>query len=266
MVQCDKDNLSLANTICYHTDVQNSDYFFVYNETLANEINQLNLHEGSGSMALGIGSARIENLFTKANKVKRYERKKRICVMYALSLMYGEANRSNWTDTQTYRMQREIVRSFIDFREVDFIVKGLSRSDNAYNPLPNFIKDLNSPNIKYFDRGRFSEILNQADIFIFDFYSTAMAEALTTDKTTILFNDHVRPLPAGKEVLMDRIHLVNNSNELEDLLQRISDIVQDKKNLNDSFLKQYLIPYFGRGGAALAAVNYILERIKHGQK
>jgi hypothetical protein len=244
-------------------DANDADSYLVYDEHTAKEINQTYRTQNKTAAAVGIGSARLEKVYSQQRKNDKTRLAKRRRVMYVLGLMYGNANRNSWTDIQTFQLQQNIVRTFKKFPDIDFIVKGLAISDLDYNPLPEFIRDLNLTNCIYLTSGKFVKMLGRADIFLFDFYSTAMAEALMTNKTIILYYDKKRPLPLGMDSLAKRIHLVENIDELSLVLEKIVKNGDDFPN-NNEYQKNYLIPRFGSGGAAKAAVDIIFEKIENG--
>lgn len=262
MGQC-KQKLPISESMCYHTDMQSADFYLVYNEEFRSVVKSGN--ESPRTMA--IGSARLEALAKLSCQAYPWRLHFRPRVMYVLGLMYGDANRSNWTDTQTFRWQQKLVRALSACPQFNIVIKGLAASDGVYNPLPDFVRDLSLSHCTYRSRGKFSRMLRNADVFLFDFYSTAMEEALITDKPIIFFPDPHRPLPPGINNLKKRVFWVNREQELIDTLNETSKKEPLRNNFaSNEFVSKYILPLASAGGAAGAAVKVILDKVNHGCK
>ncbi|NQT49983.1 hypothetical protein HQ571_04775 [Candidatus Kuenenbacteria bacterium] len=235
-----------------YTDQPDADIYFAYNKKMVQEINQFSALQGRSGCAVAVGSARIEEIknstnatfFNKGNKV----------ITYALGLMYGEVNRSNWTDIQTFKTQSQIVESFAEFPEKQFVIKGLPASDGSYNPLPDYLTDLNLTNCEY-KTDRFPNYLEESNLFIFEMTSTAMFEAMVTEIPIIYYHSNGRPLPPHFELLKQRITIVENPIELKEAI--INSPV--KRAISNEFLNKYMLAE--KSNCTLNAVNLIKSKI-----
>ncbi|MBI5077302.1 hypothetical protein HZB94_02890 [Candidatus Falkowbacteria bacterium] len=258
-------SLLCEDAIPQQTDMKTADIFLTYDKELAKKANNFYSKRQTKQNAYSVGSAKIESLFKKSQRLHS-PRKRFSTIIFVVSLLYGNSHRSNWTDIQTFKLQQRIVDVFKFFPKIKFIIKGLQASDAAYNPLPEYIRDKGYSNCQYVRSGKFINIMNRADAYIFDFGSTAMFEAMATDKTIILYDDYLKPLPQDINLLKKRIHIVSKTKQLKKIIRLYCTVNQDKLSNNREYLMKYIIPRYNSGGAIAAAVNLIFEKIGHGKK
>jgi hypothetical protein len=139
-----------------------------------------------------------------------------------------------------FKWQRELVDLFSKYDE-QFLVK-LPYKEGVKNPLSDYIQDKGIKNCRVLTVP-LTEILHIADLFIIDYPSTALLQALTTDKKVVLFTHLLyQPLfPKALEVLKKRVLF---SNDYEEFLKIVSDVLERKdfsplKNPDEEFMREY---------------------------
>ena len=120
-------------------------------------------------------------ILPKVNNLKNKVRSEadRKTIVY-VPIMYQWDNKL-WTesripDTWYFSWHKELINYFSSREDFDFIWKGISASNEIYDPIPNLINDWGYKNIKYATEP-FVKWIKRADLVLLDYPSTALYEA-----------------------------------------------------------------------------------------
>lgn len=166
------------------------------------------------------------------------------------SIMYVSTNSSENRFTSPYNVKPAIYKLSSNIKILDILSKlpkEITKFVKPHNNDKNLKKTLQLPKFKdlnYLD-GKFENHLEKADLFILDFPSTVLLEALNT-KSLIFLLMEKEQFSMTKEQLRDlskRVFIFKNLNDLEIALENLIFYKKKIKNKNNnSYLYNYSLP------------------------
>jgi hypothetical protein len=192
-----------------------------------------------------VGSPTLDRLVTVQRQAKADNTLGRT-IMYVNTNLGGDFRYHSYhmyADIAYWRFQRKIVLRCLQQADVRLVVKLYPLAkDPIHNPLINWLEDESSPNCEVTELP-FTEVLDKADAYIIDTPSTALLQALTTEKPVIALVDsfYLRFDPRAAALLRKRA-IVKESRE--EFLREITNFLSRPdwrlpKPVNDEFLMEY---------------------------
>lgn len=214
------------------------------------------------SRSEAVGLATLDALVSVHRRAgRRPETKRR--VMYVPTNYYGDLryfSYHSWPDIWYWRFQRKVILACTSFPDVRLMLKSVP-NDLLHSPVEQWLRNNPVSNCEIIDIP-FKEALDLSDAFIIDCPTTALLEALTTDRPVIVMAHaaYLRYDAQAAELLRKRAILAATPDqfiaEIKAFLRR-SDWSLPKP-VNDEFLMEYGT-YLNDGKSAERAVQLLSE-------
>jgi len=242
-----------------YNDLINSDVYFTYGFGVVDKY--ANAAKRYGAHLVSVGSPSLEALFrnrpsTKVKKIVKLDPDKKV-VVYATTNFYQNTlyviTFPPFSDNSFWRTQREILNVLGKNDRYTSIVK--IHPSQAYRepPMRAYAEEKKLKNCQFIrDECTFAELLPIADLFVIDYPTTTLLEALTTTKPVFVYTGHLRVDIRARKLLERRAFcypdLKSFTGALENYLSGRE--IGRKVDLND---KKFLMAYgIGQGkGSAL---------------
>ena len=254
------------------TELLHSDYFFVYGKGTKKLLcsRQKYLSKRTSGQPIAVGSARLDAL--RGGKSSRFvwSMKRRLIrksdspiVLYAPT-HYGEHgfSMSSLPDVTYFELQQRVVELFASFPNVCFVYKEFP-SKTLPNPIPQIISQ-QIPNGIVISDIPFVDLMWVADFILLDEDSTALNEALLTEKPIVLYDrgsQYEWLVPHGSRELLRRRVLVANS--VDDFVTLIRTVLESGEFSNfvelDTEFRKYFGTHLDDGKSADRAAEHILS-------
>lgn len=196
---------------------------------------------------LAIGSSALDDLAQQKESTRRTNDmlSGKRTVVYVTNAIHGATRYHSYhlyPDIWYWRLQREIIQVCVQFPEIDLLYKAFP-NERLKNPVEDWVQQENIPNCQIVRDIPFSNMLHVADLFIIDYPSTVLLEALTTNKKVIVFAGRrfIRFDPKATALLTKRVLFSKTKEQflwdIEATLQEPDWTLPDP--VNDEFLKAY---------------------------
>ncbi len=167
-------------------------------------------------------------------------------------------------DESLWNFQRRMLDLAKHFPDCDFTIK-LYPSHISKEPLQSYSIDHECTNVKLVVREKtVAELIGEANILVFDIITTAILQALTTEKEIFVFTGIYQPDNDALDLLKKRAHAFADGEEciraLIKYLKR-SPLDDDVDSTNTEFL-QYDGTYLNDGKSALRATSVVKQIIE----
>lgn len=246
-----------------YNDLMSSDVHFVFGEGVVKKYSKAARRFGTRLVA--IGSPSLETLFqmlppSKCKKIVKSTSEKKV-VLYASTNFYQNnlyvSSPPPFSDNHFWHTQQAILEVLAKHRDYTIVVKTHPSRMYRESPMRLHAKENKFGNVRFVkDECTFTDLLPTACLFVIDFPSTTLLEALTTSKPIFVYTGHLHPDNRALKLLERRAFCYRELKELVNALDRyLSDGRIDKRvDLNDKeFLKAYGISSQGKGSGMRAA-------------
>jgi len=242
----------LHHPINRYTDLILADYFFSFGQEVNRflvEYQAKPANDGSLPFAnpVAIGSVELDQLLAmhrRTSKAQIAPSKTKRKVMYVMSGLMGDLRHFSHSNAEIHywRLQRDVIETCCGHPDIQLILKPYP-SDWAENPIWEHIETRDLTEIQVIRDRKLSDCLAMADLFIVDFLSTTLLQAMTTDKKIIAHVDpDTYPVPESMLEFLCKRALVSTTKT--ELLTNIAATLQEEdwnlsEPVNDEFLKAY---------------------------
>jgi len=257
-----------------------TDYFFCYGPGVSEfyETPSPNAHLSSDTprpIPLPIGSPCLDILKQREQRLDESQilrdaiTQSRRAIIYVMTNLTGDRryfSYHTYPDIWYWRLQREIIQVCTEFVNIHLIVK-LYPPHPVKNPLGKWIRQKSFSNCEMVQDKPFIDMLGQADLFIIDYPSTMLLQALTTDKPIIAFAERrsLRLDPSAARLLRKRVIFSETKEEfLRDIVTVLSQLDRwtSLAHRNDEFLRAYGT-YLNDGNSAERAKQVLLKILQN---
>lgn len=175
-----------------HTNLQPADYLLCFGE---GDVRYSQRHRKRSATAIPVGSAALDHLKKSTPSVARNRLLRKFglspdkpTVMYVPNHMCGNIRVAPYhspSASRSYRLQKEFLKVFSEFPQIQFVLKLQDERLNPCSPIAQLTLEQHLENCTVITEP-FVSLLHMADMFISDYPSTSFLEMLTTDRP-ILF-------------------------------------------------------------------------------
>ena len=259
--------------IVEHTDLYSPAYFLVYGTGTVAGLEERDLHAhclpGSPrAQPVAVGSPALDSVKQQYRRVASVQSISKAGAnrraMYVTNTLLGDLRYFSYhlyPDIAYWRLQRQVVELCSRFPGIELILKLYPR-DWLSSPLEQWVKKQGFRNCRIIRETPFSGVLPQTDLFILDYPTTTLLEALVTEKPVIVLADrsYYRLRPFAVQSLRKRAIL---SETPEQFLHDIAEVLKQDdwsfhQEINDKFLCAYGT-HLNDGRSAERAVQLLTE-------
>lgn len=256
-----------------HMELSRGDYYFCYGEDIVKFLAKPvpSAHRSPDkhrAKPIAIGSTTLDSIAQAKDDIpsnyppNKTEKSRK--VIYVSSSLMGDQRYHAYhihPDIWNWRLQRELIKIFGHFPEIQFIAK-LHPRDIVKNPIDDWFRHNPIPNVKIVRDVPFSKLLHHADLIIMDHPSTTLVQALTTNKKIILYADRTffRFDPHALELVKKRVVFSETKEQFFKDIERVlnEDDWALPEPINDEFLRGYGT-YLNDGRSAERAVQALID-------
>jgi len=255
-----------------YSELKGSDVHLVFGDGVKNTFEQTckNHPQYTPPIIISIGSSSLDSLHIPPKKIMR---NKRFNVVYITTVyhnnMYYYPFRTNGGDFDEllWNFQRKMLDLAKHNPDCAFTIK-LYPSHITKEPLQSYCNDNSCTNVKLIIQEKtVAELLGEADILVFDIITTAILQALTTEKEIFAFTGIYMPENDALALLKKRAH---TSADAEECIRTLNNYLKgnmpdDKIDpTNTEFLQSYGT-YLNNGKSAMRAATVVKQFLeKHG--
>lgn len=259
-----------------------TDYYFSYGsgtKRMFDRVSRGLRSYGSPAKIIPAGSARLDAIYANAEKKSYTSLRKRIINNYKKPLVLyipTVYESPGWrladqliTGVSYFEFQQKILSLFNKFENIEFIYKGFpgTLDSVAYNPIQDYINNLENKNIHYIVDVPVTKLMWAADVLIIDHNQTAINELLLTKKPVIVFEQGSMSERVTEAIALDllkkRASVARTQEEFFDIVKNFlqKGDFREIHDPNDEFLKEYGT-HLNDGASAERAAEYILKLLK----
>ena len=246
-----------------YNDLMNSDVHFVFGEGVVNKY--VKAARRFGTRLVAVGSPSLESLSQmpppdEAKKIVKLVPGKKV-VLYASTNFYQNnlyvSFPPPFSDNDLWHTQRAILDVLAKHRDYTIVIKTHPSRMYRESPLRLYARGKKFENCQFVrDECDFTDLLPIADLFVIDFPSTTLLQALTTSKPIFVYTAHLHLDTQAQKLLERHAFCYRELKELVNALDEYLSTGQTEKhvNLNDrKFLKMCGISSREGGSATRAA-------------
>lgn len=225
------------NPILYYTDIGFCDHFIVGGDGAKAHFER---HYGKKCRFVSNGSAVLDRIKAKKDGVDNNRKKK--TVVYVLTGTAGNTryvSYKQYSDIEYFLIQRQVLEIFKNYTDYDYIIKLMS-SEKSRTPIREHLKRLKLRNCRLIKDVDFDDLLDQGDIFIFDWPMTAFMQALVAGKDVLILDMGI-PLDKNALKILDAKHMVAHTKE--EFVNNIQMVLKDKRLINTAAHQEFLSKY-----------------------
>jgi hypothetical protein len=249
-----------------YSELKGSDVHLVFGDGVKNTFEQTckNHPQYTPPAIISVGSSSLENLHVPAKKTKRDIR---LNVVYISTVyhnnMYYYPFRTHGGDfdESLWNFQRKMLDLAKHHTNCDFTIK-LYPSHITKEPLQSYSTDHSCNNVKLIVQEKtVAELLGEADILVFDIVTTAILQALTTEKEIFVFTGIYQPEKDAMRLLKKRAHAFADA---EVCIQTLSNYLKgyplddEVDPTNTEFLQSYGT-YLNDGKSSIRAASIVKQ-------
>ena len=241
----------------------NSDVHFVFGEGVADKYTKP--ARRLGTRLISIGSPSLETLFQmqppdKAKKIIKSLPKKKI-VLYVSTNFYQNnlyiSFPPPFSDNDLWRTQQAVLDVLAKHHNYTVVVKTHPTHIYRDSPIRLYAEGKKFKNCQFIrDECDFTDLLPIADMFVIDFPSTTLLQALTTSKPIFVYTGHLYIDAQAQKLLERRAFCYRELKELANALDKYLSTgrIEKRLDMNDrKFLKAYGTSSLEGGSGARAA-------------
>ncbi|HMH50528.1 MAG TPA: hypothetical protein VK548_09875 [Candidatus Acidoferrum sp.] len=246
------------------SDLWHADYELTYGDGVSKYFESRRArYGGARAESISVGSSRLDELKGRLHRSRRPRSRPRVLIvpnMIAFNNRYFD--RGNMPDVTEAEVQASVVGLAREFPRYEFVLKTFpGQSDTPAARLAG----RQGSNCRVEARRTLTRLLAGADLIVLTFPSTALLEAVVTDRPIVLLADResIRLRAEARETLQRRLVLVEERGAFVDACRR----VLREGNLarvpppDESFARLYGV-HVGDGRCAVRAVDAVLQRAR----